>query len=177
MKPAADRPWSVVVARAEVPETGRRFVLSADEDSRARIAKIAGLNGLPRLEAIFDVTRQAGEGLRVRGEVSATVTQTCVVTLELVENEVREAVDLDFVPAAEGSNGEVDVANDNGPETMANGMVDLGAIAVEFLMLGLDPYPRKPGVVFEPLPGADDGRNRPFAALAALKKATGAKDG
>ena len=27
--------------------------------------------------------------------------------------------------------------------------IDLGALAAEFLALGLDPYPRKPGVAFD----------------------------
>ena len=44
-----------------------------------------------------------------------------------------------------------------------------GAVATEFLLLGLDPYPRKPGAVFD-APPADDPASRPFAALAALKK-------
>ena len=37
------------------------------------------------------------------------------------------------------------------PEPIVNGAIDLGALAAEFLMLGLDPYPRKPGAVFEPV--------------------------
>ena len=49
-------------------------------------------------------------------------------------------------------------------------MVDLGAVASEFLLLGIDPYPRKPGVKFEPPPRAGDAAAHPFAALEALKK-------
>ena len=55
---------------------------------------------------------------------------------------------------------------------LVGGVVDLGALATEFLILGLDPYPRKPGAVFEapqevkPDPG-------PFAALAGLKEKNG----
>jgi hypothetical protein len=52
---------------------------------------------------------------------------------------------------------------------LIGGAVDLGAIATEFLMLGIDPYPRAPGAVFEP-PAADDRGGGPFAALAALKR-------
>ena len=48
-------------------------------------------------------------------------------------------------------------------------MVDLGAVATEFLLLGIDPYPRKPGAVFD-APPAGDPSSHPFAALAALKK-------
>ena len=36
------------------------------------------------------------------------------------------------------------------PDEIVNGQIDLGAITAEFLVLGLDPYPRKPGVDFSP---------------------------
>ena len=35
------------------------------------------------------------------------------------------------------------------PEPLHDGAVDLGAVATEFLLLGIDPYPRKPDAVFE----------------------------
>jgi hypothetical protein len=45
----------------------------------------------------------------------------------------------------------------------------LGGLATEFLILGLDPYPRKPGAVFEP--PQDSKRDQgPFAALGRLAK-------
>jgi len=52
------------------------------------------------------------------------------------------------------------------------GKVDLGAIATEFLLLGIDPYPRKAGAEFAAVKTADDSA-RPFAALEALKKRLG----
>jgi len=50
---------------------------------------------------------------------------------------------------------------------------DLGAVATEFLMLGIDPYPRKPWAEFA-APKVDSDGAHPFAALAALKKDPGA---
>jgi len=37
------------------------------------------------------------------------------------------------------------------------------------LYLAVDPYPRKPGVVFEPVVEVADPEDHPFAALRALK--------
>ena len=34
------------------------------------------------------------------------------------------------------------------PDEIMDGQIDLGALAAEFLVLGLDPYPRKPGADF-----------------------------
>ena len=58
------------------------------------------------------------------------------------------------------------------PEPLIEGKVDLGAIATEFLLLGIDPYPRKAGAEFAAVKTADDSA-RPFAALEALKKRLG----
>lgn len=57
----------------------------------------------------------------------------------------------------------------NDPEPLLGGVVDLGALATEFLILGLDPYPRKSGAVFEAPPDRKP-EDSPFAALAKLTK-------
>jgi uncharacterized metal-binding protein YceD (DUF177 family) len=177
-EPAKDAaaPWRVPVAVADVAETGEHFDLVADADARAAVARIAGLRDLPRLEANFDVARQRG-GVRVAGRVSATVGQTCVVTLEPIANEVAETVDVLFVPQPAGQQAQPDngekaqprEAKWGDPEPLVDGAVDLGALAIEFLILGLDPYPRKPGAVFQP-PADAKPLDSPFAALATLKK-------
>ena len=53
-------------------------------------------------------------------------------------------------------------------EELVDGAIDLGAIAIEFLILGIDPYPRKADAVFEAPAAGDDPAAHPFAALAAL---------
>ena len=170
-KPVA--PWHVPVAVDDFAETGQHFDLVADGAVRSALARLADLRELPRLEASFDVTRRGAGGLHVAGEVSATVGQNCVVTLEPLVNEVRETVDLAFLPGVEpaGQDGEAQKAEAkwDDPEPLIGGIVDLGAIAAEFLILGLDPYPRKPGVVFEPPADHSPGAG-PFAALSKLAK-------
>jgi hypothetical protein len=168
----------VPLAITDVSEAGRHLDLVANAQARAAVATLAGLTALPRLEASFDVTRRGRGGLHVVGRVSATVGQTCVVTLEPVENEVDEAIDVAFVPAGatsleEYGSGEVEVTLEDAPEPLVGNAIDLGAIATEFLILGLDPYPRRPDVVFETPPAAGDEPAHPFAALAGLKKGQG----
>jgi hypothetical protein len=174
-----DRPWSVPVAANEVPETGRHFDLAADERVRAEVAELAGLRALPRLAASFDVTRYGRDGLHVVGRVSATVGQFCVVTLEPMEDELEEPIELTFWPQGtaawaedNGDGKEVEVTAEDAPEALIDGVVDLGALAIEFLVLGVNPYPRKPDAEFKPHPAGDDA-GHPFAALAALKKGVG----
>jgi len=177
-KPSATPAWSAPVTVAAVPETGRRLDLVADNAARDAIAKAAGLAALPRLEAGFDLTRHGADGLRAVGRVSATVVQNCVVTLEPIESEIDEAVDLVFLPEVAPATDAVDLQafdTDEPPEAIRDGAIDLGAVATEFLLLGLDPYPRKPGAVFD-APPAGDPASHPFAALAALKKGDAPKD-
>src|SRR5262245_11599127 len=160
-------PWSVPVAVDEIPDTGLHVEIDAPESIRAHLAGLAGLRELGRLSGVFDLVRQ-GANVRVTGQVNARVGQTCVVTLEPIESEVQEFVDLKFAPSlvVEHTSG---VAEEDPPEPLSDGKVDLGAIAIEFLLLGIDPYPRKPGAEFSPLK-SDDGSVKPFAALEALKK-------
>jgi hypothetical protein len=189
-------PWHVPVAVDDIAETGQHFELKADEQVRAALARIAGLRDLPRLEASFDLTPQASGGLRVTGRVSATVGQNCVVSLEPLDNEIDETVDLVFAPPAslphqaeiaakaparnEAGDRRVEKRRDkpvdapsdrlaSEPESLIGGQVDLGALATEFLILGINPYPRKLDAVFQEPPDPKL-EGRPFDALASLTK-------
>jgi Large ribosomal RNA subunit accumulation protein YceD len=184
-KPVQAKIWSYPIKRADIPETGRHFDLVADAGTRAAIARLAGVPAMSRLEAELEVTLHGRGGLQVTGAVTATVEQTCVVTLEPIENEIDEPIDLVFVPAGSTAappleadeRGEIEIPVDDQPEVLIDDTVDLGVIATEFVMLGIDPYPRKPGAVFEqPTADGDDDQGRPFAALAALEREKPRKD-
>lgn len=178
--PAVAGAWSAPVLVTEVPDTGRHVELVPDEATRQAIAQEVRLVALPRLSATFDLTRRGTDGLRVEGRVTATVVQNCVVTLEPIESEIDEPMELFFQPeqAVETETGEEadfhPVEGKEPPEPLVDGTVDLGTIATEFLILGIDPYPRKEGAVFD-APPAGDPASHPFAALAALKKDSGSK--
>ena len=172
--------WHVPLAVDDIPETGLHLQLEAPDAVRAALAPAAGLRNLPELKASFDVTRR-GRGVHVGGRVEALVGQSCVVTLEPIDNRVSEEVDLTFSPdVAPVPEGAVEDVHSIGhtagegepPEPLIGGVIDLGAVATEFLMLGIDPYPRKDGAQFQP-PQADLEGTHPFAALAALKKPPG----
>jgi hypothetical protein len=173
MTQPAQQPWHVPVRLEDVPETGLHLDLVADEHVRASLAALLGVTDMPRLEAVLDVIRR-GNGLRVTGRVSATVGQTCVITLEPLQNEVDEPIDVTFEPlsgadvAAEELSGERDT--DEPPEVLSDGTADVGKLGAEFLMLGIDPYPRKPGAQFTP-PADQGAPTSPFAALGRLRDA------
>jgi uncharacterized metal-binding protein YceD (DUF177 family) len=143
-------------------------ILAADEASRAHLSRRLDLEALDVLEAT--VTHEAWlDGARVHGRLKAVATRLCGVSLEPFEERVDTGFDLRFVP--EGSPNApapedeiiVTLETDDPPELVKGGAVDLAAYIVEALILALDPFPRKPGVVFDyvdPSPEAS-----PFAIL------------
>ena len=168
-------PWSVPVAVDNIPETGLHIEAKAPAEVRAQLVKLANLRDLPHLSAVFDLTRRGG-GVHVAGQVKARVGQTCVVTLEPLENDLDEPINVLFAPrlevAAKDDGADRRAGDEEPPEPLIEGKVDLGAVATEFLLLGIEPYPRKAGAEFAAVKTADDSA-RPFAALEALKKRLG----
>lgn len=170
-------PWRVPVAVAQIPETGLHRDIEADPTVRHAMAEMGGLREILSAQASLDVTPKSGGRFHVTGRVRARVGQTCVVTLEDIESDIDEAIDLIFAPPEQVPQmaALVDEAEQNDEETpdplepIENGMIDLGKVASDALYLAVDPYPRKPGAVFEPMVEAVDPEDHPFAALRALK--------
>jgi len=169
----AKNPWNVPIAVDDIPESGLHIEAEAPADVRAQLVKLASLRDLPHLSAIFDLTRRGG-GVHVAGQVNARVGQTCVVTLDPLERDLNEPINLLFAPAGGAARNDTGhkIDDEEPPEPLIEGKLDLGAIATEFLLLGIDPYPRKAGAEFAAIQPADDSA-KPFAALEALKKRLG----
>jgi uncharacterized metal-binding protein YceD (DUF177 family) len=168
----SDQPiWSRRIAVAEVPDEGLHVAFDADSEVRGTLARTANLRDLPQLQASFDLRRKGAGVLQVTGEVIAQVGQNCVVTLEPTEQNLHEPVDVTFSPADTdalgGGEASFAMTDNDTPEPLAEGYVDLGVIATEYFLLGIDPYPRKEGAVFEATAPKDPAEN-PFAALAQL---------
>lgn len=145
--------------------------IEATAEERAALAEALELVAIDDLSAEVIVKPWRGEGVRVQGTVRGTVTQSCVVSLEPVPGSVEEAFDMRFHPdVAEPSEIDVDPEAPDPPEPLEGYEVDVGAIALEHFVLGLDPYPRAPGVAFEPVEDDTEAEEpSPFAVLESLK--------
>ncbi|UMY19058.1 DUF177 domain-containing protein [Methylobacterium organophilum] len=142
------------------------------EASEAECVALAQDFGLPAIRGLVGRFRLSGsqERLHVTGSVEALVTQTCTASLEGFEAAVSEPVDITFSDLAMDEAGD-GAENVDTPDPITNGRIDFGALTAEFLALGLDPYPRKPGIDFETVSvGAD---TSPFAALGRLREGEG----
>jgi uncharacterized metal-binding protein YceD (DUF177 family) len=157
----------VDVERMALREDGVR--LEATEEERRLAAEFLKIPAIHDLVGEFSVTGNRRRA-KVTGRVVGRVSQTCVVTLEPFESEIAEDVDLTFAEERDNlSEEEIERRKIDPPDEIVDGKIDLGAVMTEFLALGLDPYPRKPGVDFEPITD-DKAEDSPFAALGKLRR-------
>ena len=162
--------WTYPVVVADLPPAGESFDLVPDEATRAALARHVGVLALPALRARLKVIPTGSGGGLVEGDLEATVRQSCVLSLEAFDAELREVIAVRFAPEAADPPGlVVELGEDDPPDPLADGAVDLAAVVTEFLALAIDPYPRKPGAVFVPPAEIKDPRASPFAALDKLK--------
>lgn len=170
-------PLSKPVIVASLPDEGLTFTLAPDARTRAELAKDFGIPGIPALTARVILTPERAGGVHVTGHVDAVVTQTCVVTLEDFDTPVSEDIDMRFAPQERlpeiRPGAEIDVSEVDIPDPLVDGTVDVGAVVAEFLALGLDPYPRKPGVKFKGPAAPTPEQTSPFAALSKLRDKDG----
>lgn len=175
--------WSQSVRLDEVvrfrPENPYRRRLVADESACAVIAKALDLVAVDRLDADLAI-RGWFDGVTIDGRWSAAIVQTCGVSLEPFTTELEGAFTVRAVPRgsvhAPGPDAEivVDLDTDDPPDVLDTDLIDLGGYVVEHLALEVDPFPRKPDVVFE-APDAPVERS-PFAVLRGLKPDDGAPE-
>ncbi|SIP93454.1 MULTISPECIES: hypothetical protein [unclassified Bosea (in: a-proteobacteria)] len=182
MKPDRSSPALSHPVRVEqIRPRGTQVTLQAEADQLAAIAKTLGLASVETLDARYDLSRN-GERVKLEGRIKAQFHQICVVSVESFPVVLDVPIKLDLVPASDPIFAVREAGSDEGaidievmlneadpPEPIVDGVIDLGAITQEFLALALDPYPRKPGVAFEP-PAAAEPEPSPFAALAKLRR-------
>ena len=169
-------PWSVPLAVAQIPDTGLHRDIEAGPATRQAMADVAGLREILSANASLDVTPKGGGRFHVLGRVWGRIGQICVVTLDPIENDIDEPIDLIFAPPEQipalsdlvDETGESDAEIPDPPEPIEHGMIDLGRLATDALFLAIDPYPRKPDAEL-PEHAADEDAN-PFAALRALRR-------
>lgn len=130
---------------ARLPPSGGREVIEATLEECSALSKRLGLPGVLSLAAILEVEPWRRGGAKVSGALRAEIVQACVVTIEDFTTMLREPVERHYLPAAMGEGANEDDEADIVPD----GVIDLGELVAETLALALDPYPRKPGAVFD----------------------------
>ena len=162
-------------------EDGEAGLIEVTHDERAAIVRLLDLVALDRLAFAYRLKREGEGRIGLTGTLSASATQTCVVTLKPVPSTLEVPVSVEFWPLRFIRQLEGKAEEPAGhsmldwPEPVRDGTIDLGPVIYESFATALDPYPRKEGADFawnqgppaeilaEKAPG-------PFAALGKLKQ-------
>jgi len=171
------RPFSRVARVDAIPGEGETVTIEAAPAEREALASSYGLPAIAELTATLRLEPWGRGGARVTGAVHGALTQICVVSLEPFPATVDEDIDVRFAPQATVDSRPpatrqtqtVSLVDEDEPDPVIDGRIDLGALAAEFFALGLDPYPRKPGATFEQSTKSEP-TDSPFSALARRDK-------
>jgi uncharacterized metal-binding protein YceD (DUF177 family) len=152
-----------------VPSRGLDVDREASEREREALSSALEIVSCERLDVHYRIRPLDKGRYAVSGTLEAEITQSCVVTLDTLASSIKEAFEAEYWPEAQGDapGGHIDTVALDEPEFIRNGIVDIGSLIVDRLALAIDPYPRKPGAVFEWPDAADEQRrvDSPFAAL------------
>jgi len=161
----------------KIKSKGLRKTIEANGQEREKLADHLTITAIDAMSFNCLLLPWKKGGVELSGQVTATFKQTCVVTLEVFSTEISQDVKRYFANAGQlkldSAVIDLESLEDDVPDVVENGLLDIGDIAVETLALCLSPYPRKPGVVFadhvESDPDESESDN-PFNVLQKLKK-------
>jgi uncharacterized metal-binding protein YceD (DUF177 family) len=180
MESGAEFPRLVDCAR--LGRSVETHTIEADEDECRALADRLGLLSLNGLNAGVVLSRTTDGLVRLKARFKARCTQSCVVTLRAVHQDIDEEFEL-FYSEKASLNGigalQVTVEDELWPEPLEQGRVDIGEAVSQQLALALDPYPRAPGAVYEATAGRAVGAERasPLAEIGKLMPSGRREDG
>lgn len=168
--------FSYILKIEDLAQSEQHYTLKADKQDCRVLQDILQVEDVKAFEAniTLKLNRKAHR-LDLRGEVRATLELKSVVSLENFTKEYvvpfsywfdtsltyEEIKDMDL-----GINDEI-------PDIVENGQIDLAQICIEQLALAMEDYPRQDGEEFEFQSEFDDETTKaahPFAVLNKLKK-------
>jgi uncharacterized metal-binding protein YceD (DUF177 family) len=167
-------PWTHAIA--DMPSSSRAYTRDATPAECAAIAADLGLLSCSKLHADYTIRALGGGRYKLTGNVSTSITQSCVVTLEPIASDVTLPIDVEFSPEAnapppsKADEEEAEILSLPDLEPIENASLDAGRVVYETLAAGIEPFPKKPGAEFAwDDPRAKDSKANPFAVLATLK--------
>jgi len=141
------------------------------------IASILSAVSVKKMRIMGNISPSGTKDWILKATIGATVTQTCVVTLDPVQTRVDTPITLIFSAdyQVEGGDSVTEMTTDENIEPLTD-VIDLATIAIEAIALALPDYPKSPNAQLEvstfaakgikPMTDAD---TKPFASLASLK--------
>ena len=123
-------------------------------------------------EVTINKSETASRNFEVWGTLRAQLAQNCVATLEPLNTVVQTDISVRFSEDVQTGKGDCEIGLDDEhpPETIIDGMVDVGEAIVQHLALEIDPFPRSSGAPYLDVSSDEkDLKNKPFAELSGLR--------
>ncbi len=172
----------------KISADGRRIKFALNDEQREVFIKSLDVRDLKVRQTEFLLRPVSGKRFALTGRLSFTVGQDCIVSLDPLSFDHTADINVQFWPEdavaryyASQSDAEVDPLDDDEPEQIEAGMVNVGRYLYEFIATSINPYPRKGDVEFnwqdKKHSQTDDDQlsEKPFAVLKILQK--GEKEG
>ncbi|MCM1323342.1 MAG: DUF177 domain-containing protein [Acetobacter sp.] len=158
----------------ELGQGEQTYKLRADKEQLKTLAEILQVPAVNSFGANIGLKFQKKRGmLEVYGTVRANLGLISVISLEPFDKDYITEFKLTYDTNAtyEDIYKEDDDIEEDIPDIVYDGKIDLGDIAIEQIALVMEDHPRKDGETFEAIvEDSEPIKNNPFAALAKLKK-------
>lgn len=160
----------------ELNQNQYRFEINADQDELTDIAEILKVEEAEKFAAEIFLKRNIKEhSLKVWGTVNAQLMLQSVISLEnfLQEYNVPFTLTYDTTATYQDIKEMETGINDEVPDIIENGEINLADIALEQIALNMEDYPRAKGEIFDfnqYLKQEETSKENPFAVLQKLKK-------
>ncbi len=168
--------FSYPIKIEDLKQSDYKYELKADAEELEDITQILQVENVHEFKAdIFLKLNNRSNNLRVWGKVFAKIELKSVITLDNFTKDYDIPFELNFDTRATYNDiRELDCdIEDDVPDIIENGCINLADIAIEQLALNLDDYPRAEGEVFDDelyCEFSKEEKENPFAVLAKLKK-------
>lgn len=167
-----ERPIEVERLRANAAFT---FTETPSEAEAEAVRNTLGLRGLRKLRFEGEIIPLGKRGWHVVGTLGASITQSCVVSLEAVKTRIDTEVSLRFLPESMIEQDTPEDVLEDDVEPLGP-VIDLGHVATEALHLAMPEYPRIESAELTQVTAAPPGvapmkdeEVKPFAGLEALR--------
>ena len=180
-----DQPeFSCFVDCGKLRSGSKTYKIEANANEREALSSRFSIDSLESLVVEISLCLGAGGVVLLTGKLKAALTQTCVVSLKPLVNEINLTFDRTYSASAKPFFGQQEEPDEDGsqaddqpepPEPLENGGIDIGEVASEELAIEIDPFPRLVGVEFDSVAENNEDQNaeelrNPFAVLEKLKK-------
>ncbi len=183
--------WSFLVDASKIGDDAQSYDIKPESQHIVALCKRLNLYDIERLDAKVVLKRsKVNRYIHVTGVINSCVLQKCVVTTDPVKEQVEDEFETWFAEetsAVSFSKAKRDrmsakereelpiLEEEEDPEPVIDGKIDIGEVVVQNLSLALNPYPRVEGADFDgKSKNLDDVDNavydNPFAALKDWKK-------